>query len=96
MKKINKVFNSNKIKFIYKFNLTQAGVRYSLINLNSYIKNNLVGFHNIIFNCVKNKVKHFIYASTSSVYGMNKKMPFKESDNVDHPIQLCHGNKRSN
>ena len=56
----------------------------------------MIGFHNIIFNCVKNKVKHFIYASTSSVYGMNKKMPFKESDNVDHPIQLYAATKRSN
>ena len=94
-KKVNKIFNSNKIKFVINL-AAQAGVRYSLINPNSYIKNNIVGFHNILFNCVKHKVKHFLYASTSSVYGMNKKMPFKETDNVDHPIQLYAATKRSN
>ena len=74
----------------------QAGVRYSLSNPDSYIKNNIVGFHNILINSVKKKVKHFLYASTSSVYGMNNKIPFQEKDPVDHPIQLYAATKRSN
>ncbi len=94
-KKIDKLFSSNNIKYVINL-AAQAGVRYSLSNPDSYIKNNIVGFHNILINSVKKKVRHFLYASTSSVYGMNKKIPFQEKDPVDHPIQLYAATKRSN
>ena len=74
----------------------QAGVRYSIENPSTYIQSNIVGFSNLIEQAKNNKVKHFIYASSSSVYGGNKKMPFKESDNVDHPISLYAATKKSN
>ena len=74
----------------------QAGVRYSLIDPKSYINSNLVGFGNII-NLVKNfSVENFIYASSSSVYGGNTKLPFNETDSVNHPISLYAATKRSN
>ena len=76
-KKIDKLFSSNNIKYVINL-AAQAGVRYSLLNPDSYIKNNIVGFHNILINSVKKKVRHFLYASTSSVYGMNKKFLFKK------------------
>ena len=74
----------------------QAGVRYSIQNPSAYIQSNIVGFSNLIEQAKNNKVKHFIYASSSSVYGGNKKIPFKESDNVDHPISLYAATKKSN
>ena len=74
----------------------QAGVRYSLENPNSYIDSNIVGFINILEECRNNKIDHLIYASSSSVYGGNTKMPFIESDNVDHPVSLYAATKKSN
>ena len=74
----------------------QAGVRYSLENPNSYINSNLVGFANILEICRQQEIKNFIFASSSSVYGMNKKVPFNENDNVDHPISLYAATKKSN
>ena len=74
----------------------QAGVRYSLENPKSYIDSNIVGFSNILEGCRNNKIEHLIYASSSSVYGGNKKMPFVESDNVDHPVSLYAATKKSN
>ena len=74
----------------------QAGVRFSIENPSAYIQSNIVGFFNLIEMCKKNNIKHFIYASSSSVYGGNKKIPFKESDNVDHPISLYAATKKSN
>ncbi len=74
----------------------QAGVRYSLVNPHSYIESNLVGFTNIIEACKNRKVKSLIFASSSSVYGGNKLMPFKENHNVDHPVSLYAATKRSN
>ena len=74
----------------------QAGVRYSIKNPSAYIQSNVVGFSNLIEKARNNNVKHFIYASSSSVYGGNKKIPFKESDNVDHPISLYAATKKSN
>ena len=74
----------------------QAGVRYSIENPSAYVESNLVGFCNIIEQCRINKIEHFIYASSSSVYGSNKKLPFEESDNVDHPISLYAATKKSN
>jgi len=74
----------------------QAGVRYSLENPYSYSESNLVGFLNILESCKLYNVKHLIYASSSSVYGGNKVYPFKESDNVDHPISFYAATKKSN
>lgn len=74
----------------------QAGVRYSLENPKSYIDSNIVGFGNILELCRDYSVKHLVYASSSSVYGANTKMPFSESDNVDHPLSLYAASKKSN
>ncbi len=74
----------------------QAGVRYSLINPHAYLESNLHGFLNILEACRHNKIRHLIYASSSSVYGANKKMPFSVHHNVDHPISLYAASKKSN
>ena len=74
----------------------QAGVRYSLDNPHAYINTNIVGFLNILEGCRHNKVQHLIYASSSSVYGSNTKMPFSIHDNIDHPISLYAASKKSN
>src|SRR5215471_19221778 len=74
----------------------QAGVRYSLENPHIYIQSNLVGFTNLIEAAYKKKTPHFLFASSSSVYGSNKKVPFSENDNVDHPISLYAATKKSN
>ena len=74
----------------------QAGVRYSLENPESYVDSNLVGFLNILECCRNFKIKHLVYASSSSVYGLNKKIPFSTDDNVDHPISLYAATKKSN
>jgi len=74
----------------------QAGVRYSLENPHAYINSNLVGFMNILEGCRHNNVKHLVYASSSSVYGLNKFMPFSVHDNVDHPVSLYAATKKSN
>jgi UDP-glucuronate 4-epimerase len=74
----------------------QAGVRYSLENPYAYIQSNIVGFTNILEGCRRFPVKHLVYASSSSVYGANKKLPFSVQDNVDHPISLYAASKKSN
>ena len=74
----------------------QAGVRYSLENPGSYIKSNLDGFFNIIDISKENQVKHFLYASSSSVYGGNEKYPYAECDSVNHPVSLYAATKKSN
>ena len=74
----------------------QAGVRYSLQNPHAYIDSNLVGFTNILEGCRHNGVKHLVYASSSSVYGGNTKMPFSEHDSVDHPVSLYAATKKAN
>lgn len=74
----------------------QAGVRYSLENPDAYIQSNVIGFHNIIEACKDHAIKHLIYASSSSVYGANKKVPFEETDFVDHPVSLYAATKKSN
>lgn len=74
----------------------QAGVRYSLINPNSYVDTNLVGFVNILEGCRHSGVKHLVYASSSSVYGANTRMPFSVHDNVDHPVSLYAASKKAN
>jgi len=74
----------------------QAGVRYSLINPAAYIDSNLVGFANILEASRQYQIKHFVYASSSSVYGANSKLPFSEQDPADHPVSLYAATKRSN
>jgi len=74
----------------------QAGVRYSLQNPHAYIDSNLVGFMNILEGCRHAKVQHLVYASSSSVYGGNTKMPFSERDSVDHPVSIYAATKKAN
>lgn len=74
----------------------QAGVRYSIDNPHAYVDSNLVGFVNILEGCRSAKIKHLVYASSSSVYGMNTKQPFSTSDQVDHPISLYAATKKAN
>tara|TARA_Y100000589_G_scaffold313221_1_gene334344 strand:- start:24856 stop:25881 length:1026 start_codon:yes stop_codon:yes gene_type:complete len=93
--KIRGIFESYKPKIV--FNLAaQAGVRYSIENPKSYIQSNIVGFSNILECCRSTKVENLIYASSSSVYGGNKIMPFKENQIVDHPVSLYAATKKSN
>jgi UDP-glucuronate 4-epimerase len=74
----------------------QAGVRYSLTNPHEYVRSNITGFLNILEACRHHPVQHLVYASSSSVYGGNTRLPFKESDNVDHPVSLYAASKKSN
>ncbi len=74
----------------------QAGVRYSLVNPQAYAQTNLVGFVNLLEGCRHGPVGHFVYASSSSVYGGNSKLPFSEHDSVDHPVSLYAATKKSN
>ena len=84
-------------KFDFVVNLAaQAGVRYSIENPFSYIDSNIVGFINILEGCRHNGVKHLVFASSSSVYGANGKMPFSVHHNVDHPVSLYAASKKSN
>ena len=83
--------------FSHVMNLAaQAGVRYSLENPDAYIASNVVGFHNLLECCRAFPVEHFVYASSSSVYGLNTRMPFSVHDNVDHPVSLYAASKKSN
>jgi len=74
----------------------QPGVRYSLKNPHSYISSNIVGFTNVLECCRYNSAKHLVFASSSSIYGINKKIPFSVSDNVDHPVSLYGASKKAN
>jgi len=90
-----KLFKKEKFDIVCNL-AAQAGVRYSLENPETYVDSNLVGFLNILECCRNNAIKHLVYASSSSVYGMNKKIPFSTDDNVDHPISLYAATKKSN
>ncbi|MCD4760844.1 GDP-mannose 4,6-dehydratase [bacterium] len=92
---IKKVFDENTIDKICNL-AAQAGVRHSLTHPHTYIQSNLVGFTNLIDEARNHKVKDFIYASSSSVYGKNKKSPFSVEDRVDHPISLYAASKKAN
>lgn len=92
---INLIFKEYKPKKVVNL-AAQAGVRNSIENPGHYIQSNIVGFNNILESCRKNEVRHLVYASSSSVYGGNKKMPFSEKDGVDHPVSLYAATKRSN
>ncbi len=92
---LNELFKA--FGFTHVVNLAaQAGVRYSLINPKSYINSNIVGFANLLECCRHNEVQHLVYASSSSVYGLNTSMPFSVHDNVDHPVSLYAASKKSN
>ena len=91
------------MKFIINLNLeivihlaAQAGVRYSIKNPKPYIDSNILGFFNILELCRKNKILNLIYASSSSVYGGNTKLPFNENDPVNHPVSLYAATKKAN
>jgi UDP-glucuronate 4-epimerase len=89
------LFNEHEIDVVINL-AAQAGVRYSIENPEAYIKSNVVGFFNILENCRRHSVKHLIYASSSSVYGANKKVPFSVEDKVDSPVSLYAATKKTN
>ncbi len=93
--KMEKFFASHKPEIVGHL-AAQAGVRYSLKNPQAYIDSNIAGFTNILEGCRHSGVKHLIFASSSSVYGANKKAPFSVKDNVDHPISLYAATKKAN
>ena len=94
-KKLNACFDNTP--FDYVINLAaQAGVRYSITSPKTYVKSNVEGFLNILENCRNHKIKHLVFASTSSVYGLNTRLPFKEENSVDHPAQFYAATKRAN
>ncbi len=92
---IESLFRSYKFDIVVNL-AAQAGVRYSIDNPHAYVDSNLVGFLNILEGCRNTKVKHLVYASSSSVYGMNTKQPFSTNDRVDYPISLYAATKKSN
>ena len=94
-KNLTEIFKKNNFSFVYHL-AAQAGVRHSIKKPDDYLTNNLVGFFNLLDISRIYKVKHFIFASTSSVYGYNKKLPFEEKDPVNHPSQFYAATKRSN
>jgi len=94
-KKLSEIFKIHKFQKVVNL-AAQAGVRYSIENPLAYINSNIVGFAHILENCRNNKVEHLVYASTSSVYGANTKMPFSEHDSVNHPLSVYAASKKSN
>lgn len=93
--KTNLLFKKNKFDYIVHL-AAQAGVRYSIQKPEVYLKNNIIAFFNIIENCRKYRIKHFLFASTSSVYGLQKRNPFRVQDSCNHPIQFYAATKKSN
>ena len=93
-KSIKSIFSKEKPNVVIHL-AAQPGVRYSLINPRLYLETNIMGFFNVIEESRKNNIKHFLYASSSSVYGANKKIPFTETDPANHPLQLYAATKRS-
>ena len=92
---IDKVFTDNNIDVVVNL-AAQAGVRYSITNPDAYIESNLIGFYNILEACRHHEVSHLVYASSSSVYGSNKKVPYSTDDKVDNPVSLYAATKKSN
>lgn len=92
---INKVFNKYTPNIVVNL-AAQAGVRYSITNPDVYIESNIVGFYNILEACRNQPVDHLVYASSSSVYGSNKKVPYSTDDKVDNPVSLYAATKKSN
>lgn len=92
---VEKIFKENKITVVVNL-AAQAGVRYSITNPDTYIESNLIGFYNLLEACRHYEVEHFVYASSSSVYGSNKKVPYSTDDKVDNPVSLYAATKKSN
>jgi len=92
---VKSLFKKNQFESVVNL-AAQAGVRYSIENPSAYIDSNIVGFANILEGCRRNRVKHLVYASSSSVYGSNTKIPFSIHDNVDHPVSLYAASKKAN
>jgi UDP-glucuronate 4-epimerase len=92
---VDQLFSSQQIEYVVNL-AAQAGVRYSITNPYAYLDSNVTGFLNILEACRNHPVKHLVYASSSSVYGANRKMPFSVHDNVDHPLALYAVTKKSN
>lgn len=92
---IEKIFTENKIVVVVNL-AAQAGVRYSITNPDAYIESNLIGFYNLLEACRHHEVEHLLYASSSSVYGSNKKVPYSTDDKVDNPVSLYAATKKSN
>lgn len=92
---IEKIFSDNQISVVVNL-AAQAGVRYSIMNPDAYIQSNLIGFYNILEACRHHGVEHLVYASSSSVYGSNKKVPYSTDDKVDNPVSLYAATKKSN
>ena len=92
---IERIFTENKISVVVNL-AAQAGVRYSITNPDAYIESNLIGFYNILEACRHHEVEHLVYASSSSVYGSNKKVPYSTDDKVDNPVSLYAATKKSN
>lgn len=94
-KAINKIFEEYEPNFVVNL-AAQAGVRYSILNPKSYIQSNIIGFFNILECCRHHKIKHLIYASTSSIYGARTDVPFSENISADHPLSFYAATKKSN
>ncbi|WLR49057.1 GDP-mannose 4,6-dehydratase [Halobacillus litoralis] len=92
---VNYIFKEYEPQIVVNL-AAQAGVRYSIENPDAYIQSNMIGFYNILEACRHYPVDHLVYASSSSVYGANKKVPFEESDFVDNPVSLYASTKKSN
>ena len=92
---VEKIFSENKISVVVNL-AAQAGVRYSITNPDAYIESNLIGFYNLLEACRHHEVEHLVYASSSSVYGSNKKVPYSTDDKVDNPVSLYAATKKSN
>lgn len=92
---VDKIFSEFKPQIVVNL-AAQAGVRYSIENPDAYIQSNVIGFYNILEECRHNPVEHLVYASSSSVYGGNKKVPFSTDDRVDNPVSLYAATKKSN
>lgn len=94
-KLIDRIFKEYKPEIVVNL-AAQAGVRYSITNPDAYIESNIIGFYNILEGCRNYPVEHLVYASSSSVYGSNKKVPYATSDKVDNPVSLYAATKKSN
>ena len=94
-KLIDEIFKKYKPEVVVNL-AAQAGVRYSITNPDAYIESNLIGFYNVLEACRYNPVEHLVYASSSSVYGSNKKVPYSTEDKVDNPVSLYAATKKSN
>ena len=92
---VEEIFSKNNVSVVVNL-AAQAGVRYSITNPDAYIESNLIGFYNILEACRHHQVEHLVYASSSSVYGSNKKVPYSTDDKVDNPVSLYAATKKSN